>query len=221
VTAETIKFALYLLVALIPSLALHEYAHAFLAERLGDPTARRFGRRTLNPKTHFDPFGTGLLPGLLLVLRAANVGLPVFAYAKPQPLNPMNLRNPNRDTLWIALAGPLANLGLAIVAALALRVLLPGQTGSPSELIRFLAAVLQVNVVLFVFNLMPIPGLDGAKILARFLHGRAREVYTNMDQYLPLFMLVIFFLLGAPVLTFVNALGNALCNAIVGGSCLP
>jgi Zn-dependent protease len=215
VTAASVKFALYLLVALIPSLALREFARAAAAERLGDPTARRFGRRTMNPRPHFDPFGTAVLPGLLLLLRAANVGLPVFAYAKPMPLNPSNLRNPNRDTVFIALAGPTANLVLSIAAALALRAV------SSGEVFVFLAAVLQVNVVLFVFNLMPIPGLDGARILGRFLHGRAREVYQNMDQYLPLFMLVIFFLLGAPVLTFVNALGNALCNAIVGGNCLP
>jgi len=215
VTAASVKFALYLLVALIPSLALREFARAAAAERLGDPTARRFGRRTMNPRPHFDPFGTAVLPGLLLLLRAANVGLPVFAYAKPMPLNPSNLRNPNRDTVLISLAGPIANLVLSIAAALALRAVTSG------ELFVFLAAVLQINVVLFVFNLMPIPGLDGARILGRFLHGRAREVYQNMDQYLPLFMLVIFFLLGAPVLTFVNALGNALCNAIVGGNCLP
>src|SRR5439155_22381647 len=101
-----VKLALFSLVALAPSLVLREFAHAAAAERLGDPTARRFGRRTLSPRPHFDPFGTGILPGLLLLLRAANVGLPVFAYGKPQPLNPGNLRNPPRDTMWIALAGP-------------------------------------------------------------------------------------------------------------------
>lgn len=213
-TAASAKFALYLLIALIPSLAAREFARAAAAERLGDPTPRRFGRRTLSPRPHFDPFGTAILPGLLLLLRAANVGLPVFAYAKPMPLNPSNLRNPDRDSTLIALAGPAVNLIIAIAAALALRAV------SSGELFLFLAAVLQINVVLFVFNLMPIPGLDGARILGRFLHGRAREVYANLDQYLPLFMLVIFFLLGAPVLAFVNALGNALCNALVGLDCL-
>ena len=151
---------------------------------------------------------------MLLILLAANVNLPVFAYAKPMPLNPGNLRNPQRDTLWISLAGPLVNLALSVVTALAFRVVSTGDVG------LFLVAALRINVVLFVFNLMPIPGLDGARILARFLHGRAREVYTSMDQYLPLFMLVIFFLLGGPVITFVNALGNALCNPLVGRACL-
>src|SRR5439155_27017399 len=135
------------------------------AERLGDPTATRFGRRTLNPRPHFDPFGSGVLPGLLLILLAANVNLPVFAYAKPMPLNPGNLRNPQRDTLWISLAGPLVNLALSVVTALAFRVVSTGDVG------LFLVAALRINVVLFVFNLMPIPGLDGARILARFLHG--------------------------------------------------
>jgi len=100
------------------------------------------------------------------------------------------------------------------------RIAWPHPTTPPSDLTKFLFAALQINVVLFVFNLMPIPGLDGARILARFLHGRAREVYTNMDQYLPLFMLVIFFLLGGPILTFVNALGNALCRPLAGITCL-
>jgi Zn-dependent protease len=220
VSAESVKFALFLLIALVPSLALREFARAAMADRLGDPTARRFGRRTLNPRPHFDPFGSGILPGLLLILRAAGVGFPVFAYAKPVPLNPGNLRNPQRDIVWISLAGPLANLALAVIAALAVRVAWPDRTTPPSDLAKFLFAALQINVVLFVFNLMPIPGLDGARILARYLHGRAREVYTSMDQYLPLFMLVIFFLLGAPVLTFVNALGNALCKPLAGITCL-
>ncbi len=219
-TAESVKFALFLLIALIPSLALRELARAAAAERLGDPTARRFGRRTLNPRPHFDPFGSGILPGLLLILVAANVSLPVFAYAKPMPVNPGNLRNPQRDTLLISLAGPAVNLLLAVGAALAVRIAWPHPTTPPSDLAKFLFAALQINVVLFVFNLMPIPGLDGARILARFLHGRAREVYTNMDQYLPLFMLVIFFLLGGPILTFVNALGNALCRPLAGITCL-
>jgi Zn-dependent protease len=209
-----VKLALFSLVALAPSLVLREFARAAAAERLGDPTARRFGRRTLNPRAHFDPFGTGVLPGLLLILLAAGVNLPVFAYAKPVPLNPANLRNPKRDTILISLAGPVANLVLAVGIALAFRVASTGDIGV------FLVAALRINVVLCVFNLMPIPGLDGARILARFLHGRAHEVYTNMDQYLPLFMLVIFFLLGGPILTFVNALGDALCRPLVGGNCL-
>ncbi|MDP9341509.1 MAG: site-2 protease family protein [Actinomycetota bacterium] len=209
-----VKLALFSLVALVPSLALREFARAAAAERLGDPTPRRFGRRTLNPRPHFDPFGSGILPGLLLILLAAKVQLPVFAYAKPMPLNPGNLRNPPRDTVLISLAGPLVNLLLAVATSLAFRVVSTGDLG------LFLVAALRINVVLFVFNLMPIPGLDGARILARFLSGRAREVYTNMDQYLPLFMLVIFFLLGAPVLTFVNALGNALCRPLADITCL-
>ena len=105
---------------------------------------------------------------------------------------------------------------MAIVVGLLLRLV--GLT--LGDLTLFLAACLQASIVLCVFHLMPIPGLDASWILARFLHGRAREVYTNLNQFLPLFMIVIYFLLGAPVLTFVRFLGNALCGAIVGGDCL-
>ena len=215
VTFADVKFALFLLVALVPSLVLHEMAHVVVAERLGDYTARRFGRRTLKPRPHVDAFGTVILPALLLLLTAAGFRTLVFAYAKPLPFEPANLRNPDRGTVWYALAGPIANLVLAIGAALILRLGLAGNVG------LLVYAFLFVNVILLVFNLMPVPGLDGARLLVRFLPPRAAEVYRNLDQYLPLFMLVIFFLLGAPVLGFVEAIGNLLCRGLVGGPCLP
>jgi Zn-dependent protease len=215
--SENVELALFMLVILVPSVALHEYAHAFAADRMGDHTARRWGRMTLNIKPHIDRFGTLVLPGLLLILVAAGYFPPVFAYAKPMPFNPSALRSPDRGAMWYALAGPLANLGAAIVFGVALRVLDPG-TGSTLGL--FVFAGLVVNVVLFIFNLMPIPGLDGSKLLARFLSFRAREFYQRMDEYLPLFMLVIFFLLAAPALSIVRALGNATCRLIGVGDCL-
>ena len=215
--SDNLQLALFMLVTLFPSLALHEYAHAFAADRMGDYTARRWGRMTLNLKPHIDRFGTFVLPGLLLILVAAGYFPPVFAYAKPMPFNPSALKDPERGAIWYALAGPLANLGLAIVFGIALRLLDPG-TGSTLGL--FLFAGLVINVVLFIFNLMPIPGLDGSKLLARFLSFRAREFYQRMDEYLPLFMLVIFFLLAAPALSIVRALGNATCRLIGVGDCL-
>ncbi len=209
-----LKFALFLLFALAPGLVLHEYAHARVADRLGDPTPRRWGRLTLNPKPLVDPFGTLILPGLILVLIASGAPFvpPLFAYAKPMPLDPSYLRNPDRDTTAISIAGPAVNLAIAGLAGLVLRA---GLTGD----VRLLAsAFLFANLYLFVFNFMPVPGLDGARILARFLPPRAREIYTGADQYLVLFILVIFFLLGGPLLSIVNALVSGSCGLLAGAS---
>jgi Zn-dependent protease len=215
VTSESAKFALYLGIGLFGGLLLREFAKATVATRLGDMTPKLYGRATLRPKPHFDPLGTAILPGLLLLLVASGLSIAPFAYAKPMPLSPERLRNPNRDIIWVSLAGPGANLLVSIVVGFLMRVVGIGS----ADLFLFLLAVLQANIVLCVFHLMPIPGLDASRILAQFLHGRAREIYTNLDQFLPLFMLLIYFLLGAPVLAFVRFLGNALCGLIIGGNC--
>jgi Zn-dependent protease len=213
-----VKLAIFMAVVLLPSLTLHEYAHAWAASKLGDWASRRFGRMTLDPRPHIDRFGTLLLPALLLILVAAGRFPPVFAYAKPQPFNPSSFRKPGRDVVWYALAGPIANLLLAIVFGFSLRAMghKPG-----SNLTLFLFSGLVVNVLLFVFNLMPIPGLDGSKLLGPALPYRARHVYQGLDEYLPLFILVVFFLLSAPLLDFVKVLGNAVCRLIGVGNCLP
>jgi Zn-dependent protease len=210
---DSLKFALYLLVALVPSLVLHEYGHALAADRLGDSSPRRWGRLTLDPRPLIDPFGSIILPGLILILVASGQGLlPIFAYAKPMPLDPRYLRNPKRDSLIVVLAGPGANLGLAAIAGIALRVGVSGEAGT------FVYAWLVVNVFMFVFQLMPVPGLDGAKLLARVLPPKPREVYVNLDQYLVLFMLVIFFLLAAPLLSIVRALASSVCTLLTGAN---
>jgi Zn-dependent protease len=208
-----VKVAFYLLVALIPSLVLHEFAHVLMAERMGDYTARRFGRRTLRPKPHVDSIGTVILPALLLLLTATGYRPIVFAYAKPLPFEPGYLRDQRRGTILYAVAGPAMNLLLAIGLAALIRLGLSGNLG------LFVREALVVNVILCVFNLMPIPGLDGARLLALYLPPRAAQVFRGLDQYLPLFMLVIFFILGAPVLVFVHGIGNALCQGLSGSSC--
>lgn len=210
-----IRLALYLAVSLIPALVLHEYAHAFVATRLGDQSPRRWGRLTLNPKPLIDPFGSLILPALALILVAARgeLLLPVFAYAKLMPLDPSALRNPKRDRLWVALAGILANLALAFFAGILIRL---GVTG---ELRRFAFAWLIVNAFMFGLQLMPVPGLDGAKLLAPFLPPRPREVFVGLEQYLVLFILVIFFLLSGPLLSIVSAFGNIACNLAAGTDC--
>jgi Zn-dependent protease len=212
-TTETVKFALYMLVALVPSFLLHEWAHAAVAERLGDLTPRRFGRRTLKLRPHVDRFGSVVLPVLLTLMAAVGYGVVPFAYGKPMPHNPAALRRPGRDVTLIALAGPGMNLILAAVAGVAVRAVTCGETA------RFLIAVLAVNAFMAVFMLLPIPGLDGSRIMARFLQGRAREVYVGMDEYLPLFALLVFFLLGPFVLGIVGAFTDALFRLFAGSGC--
>jgi Zn-dependent protease len=210
-----LRFAIYLAIALVPSLVLHEYGHAVAADLLGDPTPRRWGRLTLNPRPLIDPFGSVILPVLALVLVASGNGLallPVFAYAKPMPLDPSYLRNPGRDATLIVLAGLGANLAIGAVAGVVLRTGLTGDVG------LFVYAVLIVNVFMFVFQLMPIPGLDGSKLLARFLPPHPRAVYVNLDQYLVLFMLVVFFILAGPLLGIVRALAGAVCSLLAGSA---
>jgi Zn-dependent protease len=210
-----VRFAIYLAIALVPSLVLHEYGHALTADRLGDPTPRRWGRLTLNPRPLIDPFGSVILPVLALVLVASGNGLgllPVFAYAKPMPLDPNYLRNTGRDTALIVLGGLGANLLIAAVAGIVLRTGITGEAG------LFVYAVLIVNVFMFVFQLMPIPGLDGSKLLARFLPPHPRAIYVNLDQYLVLFMLVVFFILAGPLLGIVRALAGAVCSLLAGSA---
>jgi Zn-dependent protease len=215
ISSLSARFAVYLAAGLLVALALHEYAHAFVALRLGDRTPQQGGRLTFNPRPHLDPFGSLLLPGILLIpVLFGNQLFPVFAYAKPQPLNPWALRRQDNDSTWIALAGPAANLALAFLVGLALRAVTSG------ELAIFLTALLQVNVTLAVLNVVPVPGLDGSRVLARFLPARAREMYTNADQYLALFILVIFFILPGPIFSFVRVVGNGICQAVAGGDCL-
>ena len=212
---ENLRFAAYLGVSLVPALVLHEYAHAFVAVRLGDPTPKRLGRLTLNLKPLIDPFGSLILPALALILVAARgeLLLPVFAYAKPLPIDPSYFKNPRRDQAYVILAGLLANIALAIPAGLLIRA------GIAGELATFAFAWLIVNAFMFGFQLMPVPGLDGAKLLAPFLPPRPREVFVNLEQYLVLFVLVIFFILSGPLLSIVKAFANLACNLAAGGDC--
>lgn len=212
---DNLKFAAYLAIALVPAFVLHEYAHAVVAVRLGDLTPKRWGRLTLNPRSSIDPFGSLVLPALALILVAARgeLLLPVFAYAKPMPVDPMAFRNPRRDMAWVVLAGLGANIVLAIPAGLLIRA------GVSGELLLFAVAWLLVNAFMFGLQLMPVPGLDGSKLLAPFLPPRAREVYVNLDQYLVLFILVIFFLLAGPLLAIVNVFADLACNLAAGIDC--
>jgi Zn-dependent protease len=218
-----LRFALYLAVSLAVGLDAREFVRAAFAARAGDPTPRLWGRRSWNPKAWFDPFGSGLLPGLVLVLWAAGSTFlpPPVAYGKPAPVDPNYFRNRRRDTVLVSLAGPAANLVLAAVAGVVLRGLVGSDGGAPGELATFLVAFELVNLCLLVFHLLPIPGLDGARIVGLVLPARAAEVYRNADQYLPLFVLVLVFVLGGPLISIVYSLTDSLCRVLSGFGCTP
>ncbi len=170
-----------LMVALAAS--LHEFGHALAAHLCGDDTAREAGRLTLNPLRHIDLTGSILLPLLL-----GMCGGPVFAFAKPVPYNPNRLHNPDRDEPIVALAGPLANLVQAVVGSALLGLALQAFAASTSSdilyyLILFLSSYVYVNLILMFFNIIPIPPLDGSKLLMPFLHGEARETYYSIQRY--------------------------------------
>jgi Zn-dependent protease len=218
VSLDSVMYAAYLALWLAVGLGVHEYAHAWTALRLGDPTPRQHGRLTLNPRAHVDPFGSLILPGILLLpVLFGRLLFPVFAYAKPQPLNPWSFRRQDHHTTLVALAGPAASVLLAFVFGALFRA----TRGAGGQLALLLAAGLQVNVTLAVLNLVPVPGLDGSRVLARFLPPRAREVYAGLEQYLALFVLLIFFVLPGPIFAFLGIIGNGICELVAGARCLP
>jgi Zn-dependent protease len=178
-------------VALVVAIILHEISHGLVALFFGDDTARRAGRLTLNPIPHIDPFGSIILPAL-----GAIAGFPVLAWAKPVPVNPAKLRNSRRDMLFVSLAGPASNFSLMLIAAVATRAMVAGRfyvTIDDLPLIAqfvFLFAI--VNMFLGLFNLLPIPPLDGSAILERALPARYLETWYKLRPYgiLVLFLLV-------------------------------
>lgn len=180
---DFLSLILYFLVT-IPSAIFHEYMHGWMADRLGDPTARYAGRLTLNPKSHIDLFGTILMPlGLFFITG----GRFLFAYAKPVPYNPYNLKNQRWGSLLVGIAGPLANFLLATVFGLFLRFY-PNTVLTP-----FIVIIVLVNISLGVFNLVPIPPLDGSKVLYAFLPSGARGAQEFLERYGMWILLVFIF----------------------------
>ncbi len=179
--------AIFYVLILLMSVVVHEVAHGFAAEKLGDPTARLAGRLTLNPIKHLDPIGSVLIPLLLVI---SNTGF-VFGWAKPVPYNPNNLRDKKWGTVFVASAGVLANLSLAVIFSIVIRILgVAGVFGS--TFVSILGAIVLVNLVLFIFNLIPIPPLDGSKILFAFLPARYRNVEIFMERFA--LVILIFFI---------------------------
>ena len=168
-------------VVLLLSLSFHEAAHAWSADALGDPTARRLGRVTLNPVAHVDPIGTLLFP---LVAMLSN--LPLIGWAKPVPVNPGNLHGHwRRKYMLIAAAGPASNMVLAVVAAIGLHLIGFGGGSSPaaSQIFEFLRITVVLNVLLAVFNMIPVPPLDGGNVLAGLLPGQAAEMFNRLRPF--------------------------------------
>ena len=186
--------------AVIIGIVIHESAHALAAYALGDKTARSRGRVSLNPLKHIDPFGTILLPLLMIA-----AGGPVFAFAKPVPIYLGNLKHPKRDELLISLAGPASNIVLACLGALLLSGVVNGSvwaTAAGSIVAEFALTFIFVNLSLAFFNLIPLPPLDGSSILVPFLKGEALNTYYRIQQYAMPILIVVLYLL--PMLTGID-----------------
>ena len=175
----------------IIAITFHEAAHGFVAWRLGDDTARLLGRVTFNPLKHIDPFGTILLPGLLILTRAPFL----FGWAKPVPVNFHRLHHPRRDMVAVAAAGPGINLLLALVAALLFPLFSKGESAVPQWFAENLANAVWVNVILAVFNLIPIPPLDGGRIAVGLLPEPLARPLARFERFGMLLLILVLFLL--------------------------
>jgi Zn-dependent protease len=221
---------LFQIVVLMLAFSVHESAHAYVAMRLGDPTAYMLGRVSLNPLVHLDPLGSVVIPLISLVY-----GWGMIGWAKPCPVTPRNFRNWKRDDILVSMAGPASNLAMALVAMILLLVFkhvvpdgalaidsaaaiakhFPGvETDSLSKLFPialFLYFGVLINLLLFVFNLLPIPPLDGSHVLRQFLPYKAEQVYNRIGGY----GLMVIFLLGGKIIgTFYYPLLNVFDRAL-------
>lgn len=181
-----ITSAIFFFIILIMSVIIHEYAHGWVAERLGDPTAKLAGRLTLNPIPHIDPIGTILVPLVLVLLPGGFI----FGWAKPVPFNPYLLRNKRWGPAWVALAGPGSNLIMAVIMSVIIRSL------GINIFSTFLAIIVFINILLAVFNLIPVPPLDGSKVLYALLPDNETwlRFKINLERYgMMLVILVILF----------------------------
>lgn len=186
------KISIMLVPALL-AVTLHEVAHGYVADRFGDPTARLLGRLTLNPLKHLDPVGT-----LALIVFK-------FGWARPVPINSRNLRNPKKDMIWVALAGPATNLCLAVLSALLMRLFIQVQNSSSlgelgnivGPLILMSAFSLYINLILGIFNLLPIPPLDGGRVLSAVLPDKFNVLFNKLEYFG--FIIILFVIFYTPI----------------------
>jgi Zn-dependent protease len=184
--------AIIIIFVVVYSSILHEIAHGYVAYRLGDPTAKILGRLTLNPRKHIDPFMSIIFP-LLLILSGSPI---IFGGAKPVPVDPFNLRDGRKDLALVSLAGPLTNILLAILAAVIIHIAYPAafltEIAAHDLIGLILVSILRLNILLAMFNLIPIPPLDGSKVFAMILPQREAAAYLSLGS---IGMFIIFMLL--------------------------
>ena len=224
----SIPYVICSILAFVPAIVLHEMGHAFAAYKLGDPTAKSKGRLSFNPLNHIDPFGTVLMPLMLMLM-----GLPIFGYAKPVPYNPQYFEDPRKGDLIVGLAGPAANLLQALLGtgiAWALYATIPVmQIASTNDFFAyfyflFLRLYILINLYLMFFNLLPIPPLDGSSIFAFFCPVKYLPTYYKIQRYaLPIFLVVVivvpwvFSNMGLnidPISTYLNATAGRLFDVM-------
>ncbi len=204
--------AIVWVLAILVSLTIHEFSHALIGRLCGDTTAEREGRLTLNPLAHIDPMG------FLLLLMAG------FGWAKPVPFNPYQLRNPLRDSVLIAFAGPASNLLLAGLCGLLYHGLIGPVVSPTSMLSAFLLLATYLNCALALFNLIPLPPLDGSKlveaVLAHFRWHKASEAFVTLGPRLFFLLIIASFFMNIPLFSFVGDLGFRACDSFLGTSCI-
>lgn len=222
-STEQLVMVAVTVVLVMGSAIVHEVAHGLAALALGDPTAKEAGRLTLDPRAHVDGFGSILLP-----LVMALVGGPVFAFARPVPYNPRRLRHPRRDELLVALAGPLSNLLQAVLGTFLLKLAweaaLARVLGIDAALwaVQILATYVYVNLVLCFFNLIPLPPLDGSKVILFFLSGRARREFYRLEQYAMPILIILLYVVPSllrvdPVGTYLELTAGTIYDLLMAG----
>ncbi len=202
------------LVPLVIAIVFHEVAHGLVARRLGDPTAQEQGRLSLNPIRHIDPFGTVILPLILAISHA-----PVFGWAKPVPVNYQRLRNPRRDMVLVALAGPGMNLLLALLGAAILSATVSLSGGADAGAARMVAAnavnFILINIFLAVFNLLPVPPFDGGHVVQGLLPPPAARRFGQIGRH-SLLVLVILLLVLPAISPSLNVVGRVVTPIVMG-----
>ena len=202
--------AIYQILILLFSIVIHETSHGLMAYKLGDPTAKESGRLSLNPLRHLDLWGSFLLPLFFYLFTAGRF---IFGWAKPVPFNPYNLRNPKKGIGLIGLAGPLSNLLVALFFAGFIQLIAYFKILALYPLANFLDLVIQINLFLAVVNLIPIPPLDGSRILYSLLPQGKEEFYLSLERY-GLFLLLLFLFFGFQIVIFIV---NFLHRLLLGG----
>lgn len=208
-----IPTTIFSLIILLFSVIIHELSHGYVAQALGDPTAKYAGRLTLNPVSHLDLFGSVLLPILLLVLTAGQG--PIFGWAKPVPINPYNFRDQRWGSFKVAIAGPISNFTLALFFGLLLRLASQSLIAANGGMLIIFVFIVQINIILAIFNLIPIPPLDGHWIFFQFIPNSLAPLKMFLQQY---GMFILIFLIFSGGLGWMYVIVQYLFRVITGYS---